>query len=103
MQNDLYAAVKNAVYSGMSIDEAIKEAQKKVLDTSEKVYLYDKMADSWNLQGIAIDYYNAKDLPDPKTPITPTTIRKRKCRNSQAAALCPELHSQWSATTSTPL
>ncbi len=70
MQNDLYAAVKNAVYSGMSIDEAIKEAQKKVLDTSEKVYLYDKMADSWNLQGIAIDYYNGKDLPDPKTPIT---------------------------------
>ena len=70
MQNDLYAAVKNAVYSGMSIDEAIKEAQKKVLDTSEKVYLYDKMADSWNLQGIAIDYYNGNDLPDPKTPIT---------------------------------
>lgn len=70
MQNDLYAAVKNAVYSGMSIDEAIKEAQKKVLDTSEKAYLYDKMADSWNLQGIAIDYYNGKDLPDPKTPIT---------------------------------
>lgn len=70
MQSDLYAAVKNAVYSGMSIDEAIKEAQKKVLDTSEKVYLYDKMADSWNLQGIAIDYYNGKDLPDPKTPIT---------------------------------
>ena len=70
MQNDLYAAVKNSVYSGMSIDEAIKEAQKKVLDTSEKVYLYDKMADSWNLQGIAIDYYNGKDLPDPKTPIT---------------------------------
>lgn len=70
MQSDLYAAVKNAVYSGMSIDEAIKEAQKKVLDTSEKVYLYDKMADSWNLQGIAIDYYNGKDLPDPKAPIT---------------------------------
>lgn len=70
MQSDLYAAVKNAVYSGMSIDEAIKEAQKKVLDTSEKAYLYDKMADSWNLQGIAIDYYNGKDLPDPKTPIT---------------------------------
>lgn len=70
MQSDLYAAVKNAVYSGMSIDEAIKEAQEKVLDTSEKVYLYDKMADSWNLQGIAIDYYNGKDLPTPKTPIT---------------------------------
>lgn len=70
MQADLYAAVREAIYSGSGVEEAVKQAKSKVLDSAEKVYFYAKKADSWNLEGIAQDYYNGKDLPVPKTPVT---------------------------------
>ena len=65
MQSDLYAAVKSAIYSGKSVDEAVSEAKRTVIDTDEKAYLYSKMAESWNLEGVALDYYNGKDIPEP--------------------------------------
>ena len=69
MQSDLYAAVKEAVYSGKSVEEAVEAARRKVLDTSEKLYLFDQMKDSWNITGIAQDYYNGKDIQDPRTKV----------------------------------
>ena len=69
MQSDLYAAVKEAVYSGESVEEAVESARRKVLDTSEKLYFFDQMKDSWNLAGIAQDYYNGKSIQDPRTKV----------------------------------
>lgn len=70
MQSDLYAAVKQAVYSGKSVEEAVEAAKAQVLDTSEKLYYYGQMADSWDLADIAQSYYDGKDLPDPRTQVT---------------------------------
>lgn len=70
MQYDLYAAVKSAVYSGKSVEEAVEAAKSQVLDTSEKLYYYGQMADSWNLADIAQRYYDGKDLPDPRTQVS---------------------------------
>lgn len=67
MQTDLYAAIKSAVYSGKSAEEAVEEAKKQVLDSSEKLYYFDKAAESWDLAGIARDYYNGRSQPDPKS------------------------------------
>ena len=72
MQNDLYAAVKEAIYGGAGVEEAVKCAKAKVLDSAEKVYFYEQMQTSgeWNLEAIAQRYYAGKDLPDTQNPIT---------------------------------
>lgn len=72
MQNDLYAAVKEAIYGGAGVEEAVKRAKAKVLDSAEKVYFYEQMQTSgeWNLEDIAQRYYAGKDLPDTQNPIT---------------------------------
>ena len=70
MQNDLHAAVKEAIYSGAGVEEAVKRAKAKVLDSAEKGYFYEQMSGEWKLEDIAQRYYASKDLPDPKKPIT---------------------------------
>lgn len=70
MQNDLHAAVKEAIYSGAGVEEAVKRAKAKVLDSAEKGYFYEQMSGDWKLEDIAQRYYASKDLPDPKKPIT---------------------------------
>lgn len=70
MQNDLHAAVKEAIYSGAGVEEAVKRAKAKVLDSAEKSYFYEQMSGEWKLEDIAQRYYASKDLPDPKKPIT---------------------------------
>ena len=70
MQNDLHAAVKEAIYSGAGVEEAVKRAKAKVLDSAEKGYFYEQMSGDWKLEDIAQRYYASKDLPDPKKTIT---------------------------------
>lgn len=70
MQKDLHAAVKEAIYSGAGVEEAVKRAKAKVLDSAEKGYFYEQMSGDWKLEDIAQRYYASKDLPDPKKPIT---------------------------------
>lgn len=70
MQNDLHAAVKEAIYSGAGVEEAVKRAKAKVIDSAEKGYFYEQMSGDWKLEDIAQRYYASKDLPDPKKPIT---------------------------------
>ena len=65
MRDDLNDAIKAAIYGGASVDEAVKKAKAQVLDSSEKVYYYDKVSAGWNLDEVAQDYYRDKDKPVP--------------------------------------
>lgn len=65
MRDDLNDAIKAAIYGGASVDEAVKKAKAQVLDSSEKVYYYDKVSADWNLDEAAQQYYDGKDLPEP--------------------------------------
>ena len=65
MRDDLNDAIKAAIYGGASVDEAVKKAKAQVLDSSEKVYYYDKVSADWNLDEVAQQYYDGKDLPEP--------------------------------------
>ncbi len=65
MRDDLNDAIKAAIYGGASVDEAVKKAKAQVLDSSEKVYYYDKVSAGWNLDEVAQQYYDGKDLPEP--------------------------------------
>lgn len=51
LQNDLYQATLKAVRSGASVEDAMEQAKREVLDTSEKLYYFSRATDEYNSGG----------------------------------------------------
>lgn len=51
LQNDLYQATLKAVRSGASVEDAMEQAKREVLDTSEKLYFFNRATDEYNSGG----------------------------------------------------
>lgn len=60
LQGDMFEAIKAEVAAGKTAEEALEAAENKLLDTSEKLYFYNQMKDSWNTAGVAQGYFDNK-------------------------------------------
>lgn len=74
MYRDFADAIKAAVYSGKSAEEAVEEAKRQLLDSSEKLYYFDKASTEWKLDELAQDYYRDKDKPVPTALKMPENV-----------------------------
>ena len=51
LQNDLYQATLKAVRSGASVEDAMEQAKREVLDNSDKLYYFNRATDEYNSGG----------------------------------------------------